>query len=94
LRDSDSFFENKMESDIEQSGWRITLTLIRLTQRQRCNRFPDKALDRDVVIMRRSRQTVNELLRHMEEEGIIQCQRGGVRVHDAGRLREAARGAA
>ena len=41
-----------------------------------------------------SRQTVNELLRHMEEEGIIQCQRGGVWVHDAGRLREAARGAA
>ena len=32
-----------------------------------------------------SRQTVNELLRHMEEEGIIQCQRGGVRVLDAGR---------
>ena len=31
-----------------------------------------------------SRQTVNELLRHMEQEGIIQCQRGGVRVVDEG----------
>ena len=39
-----------------------------------------------------SRQTVNELLRHMEQEGIIQCQRGGVRVLDAGRLREVAQG--
>jgi CRP/FNR family cyclic AMP-dependent transcriptional regulator len=39
-----------------------------------------------------SRQTVNELLRLMEQEGIIQCQRGGVRVLDAGRLREVARG--
>ena len=41
-----------------------------------------------------SRQTVNELLRHMEQEAIIQCQRGGVRVLDAGRLREVARGSA
>jgi DNA-binding GntR family transcriptional regulator len=35
-----------------------------------------------------SRQTVNELLRHLEQEAIIQCQRGGVRVLDVGRLRE------
>jgi CRP-like cAMP-binding protein len=34
-----------------------------------------------------SRQTVNELLRQMEE-GILQCQRGGV-----GRLQEVGRGA-
>jgi CRP/FNR family transcriptional regulator, cyclic AMP receptor protein len=37
-----------------------------------------------------SRQTVNELLRQMEQEVIIQCRRGGVRVLDAGRLRDAA----
>jgi CRP/FNR family transcriptional regulator, cyclic AMP receptor protein len=41
-----------------------------------------------------SRQTVNELLRHMEQQAIVQCQRGGVRVLDAGRLREVARGSA
>jgi CRP/FNR family transcriptional regulator, cyclic AMP receptor protein len=38
-----------------------------------------------------SRQTVNELLRHMEQEGILQCQRGGVRILDPSRLRDAAR---
>jgi CRP/FNR family transcriptional regulator, cyclic AMP receptor protein len=38
-----------------------------------------------------TRQTVNELLRQMEKESIVQCERGGVRVLDAGRLREAAR---
>ena len=38
-----------------------------------------------------SRQTVNELLRHLEQETIIQCQRGGVLILDPGRLREAAR---
>jgi CRP-like cAMP-binding protein len=37
-----------------------------------------------------SRQTVNELLRQMEQEQIIQCQRGGVRVLDPRRLRIAA----
>jgi CRP/FNR family cyclic AMP-dependent transcriptional regulator len=37
-----------------------------------------------------SRQTVNELLRQMEKEDIIQCQRGGVRVLDPRRLRVAA----
>ena len=37
-----------------------------------------------------SRQTVNELLRHLEQEAIIQCQRGGVRILDPGRLRDAA----
>jgi CRP/FNR family transcriptional regulator, cyclic AMP receptor protein len=41
-----------------------------------------------------SRQTVNELLRHLEQEAIIQCQRGGVRVLDVERLREAGQGAA
>jgi CRP-like cAMP-binding protein len=39
-----------------------------------------------------SRQTVNELLRHLEQESIIHCQRGGVRVLDLSRLRDAARG--
>jgi CRP-like cAMP-binding protein len=39
-----------------------------------------------------SRQTVNELLRHLEQESIIHCQRGGVRVLDLSRLRAAARG--
>src|SRR5262245_34041098 len=38
-----------------------------------------------------TRQTVNELLRQMEKESIIECERGGVRVLDHGRLREAAR---
>src|SRR5262249_2976576 len=38
-----------------------------------------------------TRQTVNDLLRRMEQESIIQCERGGVRVLDSGRLREAAR---
>ena len=37
-----------------------------------------------------TRQTVNELLRQMEKESIIECERGGVRVLDPGRLREAA----
>jgi CRP/FNR family transcriptional regulator, cyclic AMP receptor protein len=41
-----------------------------------------------------SRQTVNELLRHMEQQAIVQCQRGGVRVLDAGRLGEVAQGSA
>jgi CRP/FNR family transcriptional regulator, cyclic AMP receptor protein len=35
-----------------------------------------------------SRQTVNELLRQMEQEAIIQCERGGVRILDPGRLRD------
>jgi len=38
-----------------------------------------------------TRQTVNELLRQMEKESIIECQRGGVRVLDLGRLRRAGR---
>jgi CRP/FNR family cyclic AMP-dependent transcriptional regulator len=38
-----------------------------------------------------TRQTVNELLRQMEKESIIECERGGVRVLDPRRLREAAR---
>src|SRR5262245_15364565 len=38
-----------------------------------------------------TRQTVNELLRHMEKESIIECERGGVRVLDLGRLRRAGR---
>jgi CRP/FNR family cyclic AMP-dependent transcriptional regulator len=37
-----------------------------------------------------SRQTVNELLRHLEQEAIIQCQRGGVRILDPRRPRDAA----
>src|SRR5262245_1914493 len=37
-----------------------------------------------------TRQTVNELLRQMEKESIVECERGGVRVLDPGRLREAA----
>jgi CRP-like cAMP-binding protein len=41
-----------------------------------------------------SRQTVNELLRQMEQESIIQCERGGVRIVDPGRLRKAARASA
>lgn len=39
-----------------------------------------------------SRQTVNELLRHLEQEQIIQCKRGGVRILDLSRLSEEARG--
>ena len=39
-----------------------------------------------------SRQTVNELLGQLEQESIVQCERGGVRILDAGRLREAASG--
>ena len=39
-----------------------------------------------------SRQTVNELLRHLEEKSILDCQRGGIRVLDPGGLRDAARG--
>jgi CRP/FNR family transcriptional regulator, cyclic AMP receptor protein len=38
-----------------------------------------------------SRQTVNELLRHLEQESIIRCQRGAVRILDPSRLRGAAR---
>jgi CRP-like cAMP-binding protein len=38
-----------------------------------------------------SRQTVNELLGHLEQQQVIRCQRGGVRILDLGRLREAAR---
>jgi CRP/FNR family transcriptional regulator, cyclic AMP receptor protein len=41
-----------------------------------------------------SRQTVNELLRQMEQESIIQCERGGVRILYPGRLREVARASA
>jgi CRP/FNR family transcriptional regulator, cyclic AMP receptor protein len=39
-----------------------------------------------------SRQTVNELLQRWEEESIIHCQRGQVRILDPSRLRQAARG--
>jgi CRP/FNR family transcriptional regulator, cyclic AMP receptor protein len=39
-----------------------------------------------------SRQTVNELLRGLEQDAIIQCQRGGVRILDPRRLKDAARG--
>ena len=39
-----------------------------------------------------SRQTVNELLRHLEQESIVHCQRGGVRILNPSRLREEARG--
>jgi hypothetical protein len=39
-----------------------------------------------------SRQTVNELLRRLEQKAIIHCQRGGVRILDPSRLRDAARG--
>jgi CRP-like cAMP-binding protein len=38
-----------------------------------------------------SRQTMNELLRHLEQDEIIHCQRGGVRILDPSRLRDAAR---
>jgi CRP/FNR family transcriptional regulator, cyclic AMP receptor protein len=41
-----------------------------------------------------SRQTVNELLRQMEQESIVQCERGGVRILDPGRLREATQASA
>ena len=41
-----------------------------------------------------TRQTVNQLLRQMEQESIIQCERGGVRILDPGRLREAAQASA
>jgi CRP/FNR family transcriptional regulator, cyclic AMP receptor protein len=41
-----------------------------------------------------SRQTVNELLRQMEHESMIQCERGGVRILDPGRLKKAARASA
>jgi CRP/FNR family transcriptional regulator, cyclic AMP receptor protein len=37
-----------------------------------------------------TRQTVNELLHQMEKESIIVCERGGVRVLDSRRLKEAA----
>lgn len=39
-----------------------------------------------------SRQTVNELLRRLEQESIIHCQRGGVRILDPSRLRDVAKG--
>jgi hypothetical protein len=39
-----------------------------------------------------SRQTVNELLRHLEQQSILRCRRGGVRILDPARLRDAARG--
>jgi CRP-like cAMP-binding protein len=38
-----------------------------------------------------SRQTVNELLRHLEQEKIVHCRRGGVLILDPARLRDAAR---
>jgi CRP/FNR family transcriptional regulator, cyclic AMP receptor protein len=38
-----------------------------------------------------SRQTVNELLGHLEEAQVIRRQRGGVRILDLDRLRQAAR---
>jgi CRP/FNR family transcriptional regulator, cyclic AMP receptor protein len=41
-----------------------------------------------------SRQTVNELLGHLEQESIIQRQRGGLRILDPSRLRNAARDSA
>lgn len=40
-----------------------------------------------------SRQTVNELLRQLEHDSIVQCRRRGVRILDLGRLRVEGRGA-
>ncbi|MCA6122817.1 helix-turn-helix domain-containing protein [Bradyrhizobium sp. WSM 1704] len=40
-----------------------------------------------------SRQTVNELLRHLEPQHIIACRRGGVRILDQGKLSDVARAA-
>jgi len=37
-----------------------------------------------------SRQTVNELLQYLEQEKITHCQRGGLRILDPSRLRDAA----
>jgi CRP/FNR family transcriptional regulator, cyclic AMP receptor protein len=47
--------------------------------------------ERLAMMVSLSRQTVNELLGHLEQESIIQCQRGGVRILDPGGLRDAAR---
>ena len=41
-----------------------------------------------------SRQTVNELLRQMERDLILQCERGAIRILDYDRLRETAQDAA
>jgi CRP/FNR family cyclic AMP-dependent transcriptional regulator len=38
-----------------------------------------------------SRQTVNELLQHLEREQVIHCERGGVHILDPSRLRNVAR---
>jgi CRP-like cAMP-binding protein len=40
-----------------------------------------------------SRQTVNELLRNLEQKSILQRHRGGIRILDPGRLRQEAWGA-
>jgi CRP-like cAMP-binding protein len=42
------------------------------------------------MLLSLSRQTVNELLRELEQESIIQVQRGGLRILDHARLRAVA----
>ncbi len=48
------------------------------------------AQERLGMMLSLSRQTVNELLRRLEQESIIHCQRGGVRILDPSRLKDAA----
>jgi hypothetical protein len=55
--------------------------------------MPDRlrvSQERRGLMLSLTRQTVNELLRQLEKESIIACERGGVRVLDHTRLRQAA----
>jgi CRP/FNR family transcriptional regulator, cyclic AMP receptor protein len=84
---------------LEPPRVRLARCLINLLERygQRKAKSPYRvrvSQERLGMMLSLSRQTVNELLRQMEQESILQCERGGVRILDPGRLREAAQDAA
>lgn len=84
-----------MALDLPGSGWRDASSIcsrVMASGKAAPSRSVRVSQERLGMMLSLSRQTVNELLRHLEQESIIHCQRGGVRILDSSRLRDAARG--
>jgi CRP/FNR family cyclic AMP-dependent transcriptional regulator len=78
---------------LEPPGVRLARCLIHLLEGYGARKAAPSCIvrvsqERLGMMLSLSRQTVNELLRHLEQEVIVQCQRGGVRVLDVERLRK------
>jgi len=81
---------------LESPGVRLARCLVNLFEGYGQRKAPPSSRvrisqERLGMMLSLSRQTVNELLRHLEREQVIACQRGGVRILDPSRLRDAAR---